>query len=66
MIYPVLLFSVAILAVFLLFTNILPGIFEIVQTFGDTELPAMTKAMIAMTDFMQKNTIPIIVGVFLI
>jgi type II secretory pathway component PulF len=30
MIYPTLLFSVAILAVFLLFTQILPGIFDMI------------------------------------
>jgi type II secretory pathway component PulF len=31
MIYPTLLFSVAILAVFLLFTQILPGIFDMIE-----------------------------------
>ena len=53
MIYPVMLFVVAILAVFMLFTQILPGIFEMVDSFGDIEIPAVTQAMMGMTDFME-------------
>jgi hypothetical protein len=41
------LFSVAILAVFLLFTQILPGIFDMVGQFGDdVKLPPTTVFLI--------------------
>lgn len=61
MIYPALLFSVAILAVFLLFTNILPGIFDMIDSMPDVEIPAVTQALMAITDFMSNNALRIIV-----
>lgn len=61
MVYPIMLFTVAILAVFLLFTKILPGIFKMVDSFGDIEIPAVTKAMMGMTDYMSTNATNIIV-----
>lgn len=42
MIYPTMLFVVAIGAVFLLFTQILPGIFDMVSSFGNVQIPAIT------------------------
>ena len=60
MIYPTLLFSVAILAVFLLFTQILPWIFDMVTQFGDVKLPPTTQFLIWVTDFLTWNTTTII------
>ncbi len=66
MIYPWLLFSVAILAVFLLFTKILPGIFDMVAWFPWIKIPAMTQFLIGVTDFMSNNTLKIVVWVLII
>ncbi|USN55285.1 MAG: hypothetical protein H6765_01450 [Candidatus Peribacteria bacterium] len=60
MIYPSLLFTIAILAVFLLFTNILPGIFDIIVQFDGVQIPPETKAMMIFSSFLQKNTIKLI------
>lgn len=66
MIYPGLLFSVAILAVFMLFTQILPGIFDMVASFPWAKLPAITQFLIKVTTFMSTNTISIIIWTFII
>jgi len=63
MIYPALLFSVAILAVFLLFTKILPGIFDMVATMPGAKIPAMTAFLIKMTNYMSANTMQIVLTV---
>ncbi len=63
MIYPSLLFCVAIWAVFLLFTKILPNIFELVTAFPNIKLPATTLFIRSMTTFMTENTVAIIVTV---
>jgi type IV pilus assembly protein PilC len=60
MIYPGVLFSMAIISVYVLFTKILPGIFEIVTQFDAQEIPATTKAMMGMTTFLQENTLEIL------
>lgn len=64
MIYPALLFSVAILAVFMLFTKILPGIFDMVATMPWVKIPAMTAFLIKMTNYMTENTLNIILFIF--
>jgi len=61
MIYPVMLFVIAIWAVFLLFTMILPGIFSMVDSFGNIEIPATTQFMMGMSDFMVANALKIII-----
>lgn len=66
MIYPSLLFTIAILAVFLLFTNILPGIFDIIVQFDGVQIPPETKAMMIFSSFLQKNTIKLILWVFIV
>jgi type II secretory pathway component PulF len=66
MIYPTLLFSVAIIAVFLLFTMILPGIFEMITTFPGVKIPAMTQFLITVTGFMSNNFTSILVRVTII
>lgn len=66
MIYPSLLFTVAIGAVFLLFTQILPNIFELVSAFPDIKLPATTLFLKNMTDFLTEHTWWIIIAVFII
>ncbi len=64
MIYPSLLFGVAILAVFLLFTRILPWIFDMVESMPWVDIPAMTEFLIKMTNYMKNNTIQIILSIF--
>lgn len=63
MVYPILLFSIAILAVAMLFTKILPGIFDMVSGFWNVKLPATTRFLIAVTDFMTTNATNLIVGI---
>lgn len=65
MIYPVLLFLIAILAVYLLFTKILPGIFDMVTWFGDINLPPTTKFLIWVTNFLTAHSTNLIVGIIL-
>lgn len=66
MIYPTLLFSVAILAVFLLFTQILPGIFEMIESFPGVKIPALTQVLINISSTMSENTGSIIIWAFII
>lgn len=63
MIYPTLLFSVAILAVFLLFTQILPWIFDMIEWFPGVKIPAMTQFLISVTDILSNNVWSIVVWV---
>lgn len=63
MIYPSVLFTVAILAVFLLFTKILPWIFDMVATMPWAKIPAMTAFLIKTTNYMTENTAKIIFSV---
>lgn len=63
MIYPGILFTLSIWGMFFLFTTILPGIFQIVKDFGGIELPATTKAMIALTDFMVESWGTLLLGI---
>lgn len=55
MIYPILLFVIAIVAVFFLFTKILPGIFDMVLSFGNIDLPPTTRFLMGMTNFLTGN-----------
>ncbi len=61
MIYPSLLFSVAILAVFLLFTNILPWIFDMIAWFPGVKIPAMTQFLIRVSNTLKNNVMSIFV-----
>ena len=53
--YPVVLLIIAIIAVIVLFVGILPGIFSIATQFPGVALPAVTRAMMAFSDFLQHN-----------
>lgn len=64
--YPVLLFVISIIAVFVLFINILPGIFSIAQQFPGIEMPLVTRAMIAISQFMQANIAMILIVIGLL
>lgn len=66
MIYPSLLFSVAILAVFLLFTNILPGIFDMIAWFPWVKIPAMTKFLIWVSNTLKNNVTSIGVWIWVL
>jgi len=61
MIYPWVLLTITLLAVFMLFTKILPGIFDMVAWFNNVVLPPTTKFLIAMTDFLTQNGTRIII-----
>lgn len=63
MVYPVLLFSIAILAVAMLFTKILPGIFDMVAGFNGVKLPLTTRILIAITDFMAANATDLVIWI---
>ena len=63
MTYPVLLLTISIIAVFVLFINILPGIFSIADQFPGMEMPAITRAMIVMSDFMKNNIAMILIAI---
>lgn len=65
MIYPTLLFTIAIFAVYLLFTRILPGIFDMVAGFDGVKLPAMTQFLINMSTFLTENGTKVIIGLVL-
>lgn len=65
MIYPGVLFSVTILAVYMLFTKILPGIFDMVAWFQNVKLPPTTQFLIVMTDFLTTNSTNIIIFIVL-
>jgi general secretion pathway protein F len=61
MIYPSVLLSVTVLAVYLLFTKILPGIFDMVSGFNNVKLPPTTVFLMGMTDFLTTNTVKIVI-----
>lgn len=61
MIYPALIFFVSLIAVYIIFTVVLPWILVIVHDFDDLELPFATKALINITDFFVQNNISIII-----
>lgn len=55
MIYPVILFLVAIVAVISLFTLVLPSIFSIADSFQNLQLPRATRALRDISTFLQNN-----------
>ncbi len=59
--YPILLLIISIIAVFVLFINILPGIFSIAEQFPGIEMPLVTRVMIEMSQFMQANIAMILI-----
>ncbi|MBP6910467.1 type II secretion system F family protein [Patescibacteria group bacterium] len=63
MTYPVLLLVISIAAIFVLFIGILPGIFSIASQFPGIEMPAVTRAMIAISDFMKNNVAMILIAI---
>jgi len=65
MTYPVLLLVISIIAVFVLFINILPGIFSIASQFPGIDMPWLTRAMIGLSNFMKNNLamILIVIGI---
>lgn len=66
MIYPALLFVVAIGAVLLLFTKILPGIFDMISSFPNVTIPPVTKFLIWLTNILQNQGNTIIVWMIVI
>ena len=65
--YPVVIFSITILAFFGIMIVVIPKLGKIITDLGgpDAKLPVYTQAMLAMSTFMQKNAIFIIIFVAL-
>ncbi len=61
MIYPVILLSLSVVAVFFLFLYALPKIFDLVQDF-DVVIPWYTKLIMSITNFITANVQGIVVG----
>lgn len=66
MVYPVMLFVVAIWAVFLLFTQILPWIFDMVDSFGNITIPPVTRFLMRMSNFMVDELWTILISVWFV
>lgn len=64
--YPVVLLSLTTVAFFGLMIFVIPTIGKILKDLGgpDAKLPAMTIAMMAVSDFMVKNVVFIVIGTF--
>jgi len=65
LIYPVLLTAVAIAVVVGLLTYVVPKIVEVFESIGQ-ELPALTRALIATSDFMSSNGLYLLFGLMVI
>ena len=65
--YPVVIFSITVLAFFGIMIVVIPKLGKIITDLGgpDAKLPVYTQAMLAMSTFMQKNAIFIIIFVAL-
>ncbi|MEI7477439.1 MAG: hypothetical protein WCJ81_02715 [bacterium] len=55
MTYPIVLLVIAIAAVLVLFTTILPGIFSIATQFPGVTLPTITRVMMGASTFLQTH-----------
>lgn len=66
MIYPAFLFLVSLGAIYILFTSVLPGIFDMVEQFNITSIPPTTKRLMAITSFVSVHVNQIILGIILI
>jgi type IV pilus assembly protein PilC len=64
--YPALLFVICTIAIYALFTGILPGIFDMVKQFEGVEIPATTQFLMNTTTFMQNNSTSIVAGFLLL
>lgn len=61
--YPLVIFSITILAFFGIMIVVIPKLGEIIKDLGgpDAELPVYTQAMLSMSGFMQKNAVFILI-----
>ncbi len=66
MIYPGFLFIVSLAAIYILFTSVLPGIFDMVEQFNVTSIPPTTKFLMSMTAFLSNNLNQVLVGIVLV
>jgi len=53
--YPAFLFSIALVAIYLLFTNVLPGIFLMVEQFDVAQIPPVTKFLMVITEYLSQH-----------
>lgn len=65
MVYPLLLLGVTILVVLLLFIVILPTFFTIFDDMN-TQLPAITQFMLALSQFLQQHWIWVVIGMLMV
>lgn len=61
MVYPAILMLVSIGAVYIIFTQVLPGILDILASFDQIELPWTTQMLIAITEFLTTKSWMILV-----
>lgn len=68
LIYPTFLFLVAVVAIYLLFTNVLPGIFVMVEQFDISDVPQTTQILIAITAYLQDHGLRLLLalGLFVV
>lgn len=66
MIYPTMVFILAIVVVIFILVFVVPKFTEIYEGFGDTEIPAFTKVVMAISDFLVNNALWLILGLVLI
>ncbi|MBQ6265908.1 MAG: type II secretion system F family protein [Clostridia bacterium] len=65
MTYPLILLIITIVVVIIMLNFVVPKFQDTLQSMG-TDLPALTKAVIAASDFMKANIIPVIIGVVVV
>lgn len=64
--YPVLLFVVSCIAIYALFTTILPGIFDMITQFEWVEIPTVTQYMMNITTFLQLHGSSLLIGILVL
>ncbi len=66
MVYPALIFGASIIAVYIIFTVILPWILEIIQDFEWATIPFTTQLLMDITNFLIEYNIAILIVLFLL
>ncbi len=65
MVYPWLIFSVSLIAIYIVFTVILPWILEIVDDFDGIDMPFTTQLLMDITNFFINYNLLILISLFL-
>ncbi len=62
LLYPAILLIVSVGAIFLLFTYVLPGIFQILVQFDSVQIPLMTQILMQTTQFVNTHALSLLGG----